>query len=355
MYLFSYILFLLFNEFWSCFTGTVFPCFRFPGGGPCLPSAYEKQLTPRIDQWLRVEQTGKLKRPVFFVLQNLFQLAIGMIFYSKLIVSIRWFQFSWFGKWLLHQTSNSILGFFRGSRYSTMRIETVEHDLFWVWDIHLKRTGPEEHGFVWWKKIEEPNRGTRTMFVNKSVLFRIFLGSPGKVPQQVEFFFSAGDHWLWHLSPKHWRGDLRTWCRNCSWTWMVNVVCQWNSLHSTGATRKAIRRFNPWYFENDTPEKLGLPIFAMLQMKYQEKGSWTWKRPSIEQPRQLLHSIVWIANGRRANSEPPGNAKVKDYSKGHCDIRNSFAGMISIYIYTCFFFKFILMRGVQHNIGRKFW
>ena len=147
MYLFSYILFLLFNEFWSCFTGTVFPCFRFPGGGPCLPSAYEKQLTPRIDQWLRVEQTGKLKHPVFFVLQNLFQLAIGMIFYSKLIVSIRWFQFSWFGKWLLHQTSNSILGFFRGSRYSTMRIETVEHDLFWVWDIHLKRTGPEEHGF----------------------------------------------------------------------------------------------------------------------------------------------------------------------------------------------------------------
>lgn len=189
MYLFSYILFLLFNEFWSCFTGTVFPCFRFPGGGPCLPSAYEKQLTPRIDQWLRVEQTGKLKHPVFFVLQNLFQLAIGMIFYSKLIVSIRWFQFSWFGKWLLHQTSNSILGFFRGSRYSTMRIETVEHDLFWVWDIHLKRTGPEEHGFFWWKKIEEPNGGTRKMFVNKSVLFRIFLGSPGKVPQHVEFFF----------------------------------------------------------------------------------------------------------------------------------------------------------------------
>lgn len=189
MYLFSYILFLLFNEFWSCFTGTVFPCFRFPGGGPCLPSAYEKQLTPRIDQWLRVEQTGKLKHPVFFVLQNLFQLAIGMIFYSKLIVSIRWFQFSWFGKWLLHQTSNSILGFFRGSRYSTMRIETVEHDLFWVWDIYLKRTGPEEHGFFWWKKIEEPNGGTRKVFVNKSVLFRIFLGSPGKVPQDSSSFF----------------------------------------------------------------------------------------------------------------------------------------------------------------------
>ena len=99
----------------------------------------------------------------------------------------------------------------------------------------------------------------------------------------------------------------------------------------------------------------------MLQMKYQEKGSWTWKRPSIEQPRQLLHSIVWIANGRRDNSEPLGdefdlgNAKVNDYSKGHCDIRNDFAGMISfgIYIYICSF-RVILMRGVQHNIGRKF-
>ena len=61
------------------------------------------------------------------------------------------------------------------------------------------------------KKTEEPNGGTRKMFVNKSVLFRIFLGSPGKVPQHSSsFFFSAGDHWLWHLSPKHRRGDLRT-------------------------------------------------------------------------------------------------------------------------------------------------
>lgn len=108
--LISYILFLLFNEFWSCFTGTVFPCFRFPGGGPCLPSAYEKQLTPRIDQWLRVEQTGKLKHPVFFVLQNYINWQLGWFFNSKLMVSIRWFQFSWFGKWLLHQTSNSKWG-----------------------------------------------------------------------------------------------------------------------------------------------------------------------------------------------------------------------------------------------------
>ena len=281
-------------------------------------------------------------------------------------------------KWLLHQTSIQ-KGFFRVPDTPPMLIETVEHDL-WVlcrtkdfWDNHFQGIGLEEHGIMHSlvEKIEEPNQGTRKMFVDKSALFRIFLGSPGKVPQQVKYIIflrqetigfgiyrqsideEISEHdaeivpgqgwWMLFVNetpctqrvPQEKRSegsnlDLVFW----EWhSWEIGsyaYICNVSMKHQDKGCRTTCKRssIEPWSVGNS-----GSFCIASYGLPTAGRGP----TPNRQETTLILETWKWIIIPRGM------------WHKYFC--RNNFNWNNLEYLISFL----ILTRGVQHTIGRKFW